>query len=175
MKTGEFRGANSFDDLAKGSRLPGNCVVNFLPPGHLDGQKQPRVWTEFVDAFAQLYAVRVQKNVAPGLVQRASDAPDYRMLQRLVAANPQNRRGNLRHSVRRNFHFRCVGIGLRFDFVLIGRRKYSRREMKDRCAVAAAGESARRPTAKKIQTQSEGKLHTRPKNRCAAGTLPGGI
>src|SRR5438445_6948361 len=175
MKTRKLCCADAFDDAAERSRVCNSLIVNFFAPGELHREEQTWVGTEFVDALAKPNTARMQKHVTTRLVERSGNPPDYRMLQRLFASEPENRRGSLRNDTRRDFHHRCIGIGLGIDLFLIGRGKNCRREMKDRCAIAAGNERTKDLATQKIQTQENGKLHASSKNRCVAGILPAGI
>ena len=101
----------------------------------------------------------MQKHVTSRLVERSGNSPDYRMLQRLFASEPENRCGSLRDDTRWDFHHCGIGIGLGIDLFLIGRGKNCRREVNDRCAIAPGSERAKDLATQKIQTQEDGKLH----------------
>src|SRR5438552_5957967 len=160
MKARKLCCADAFDDAAERSRVCNSLVVNFFAPGELHREEQTWVGTEFVDALAKSHTAGVQKDVTSRLVERSGNPADYRMLQRLFASEPENRRGSLRGDTRRDFHHRGMGIGLGIDLFLIGRGKNRRREMKDRCAIAAGSERAKDLATQKIQTQEDGKLHS---------------
>jgi len=96
QKSGELRGADSFERAAKSVGATHRSIVSLFTSGKFQRQKKTRVRAKSVNALAQVVAVRVQENVTFSLHEIAYDAADFWMGERFGAGKPDNGSGCIR-------------------------------------------------------------------------------
>jgi hypothetical protein len=77
IKARKFCSANPFHDSLEGTRLSHGPVVECCAPREFDGEKQPGIRVEFMNALTKAPAIGVQENIAASRVQRERHAANF--------------------------------------------------------------------------------------------------